>query len=89
MASDLRNQELVTLLLRRDLIANRLGASMFVTADVEDHDYLIRPKLTWHASDSWSAILGGDWFNGKSDRIFGQFSAQSRISIELSWSPEV
>lgn len=46
-------------------------------------DNLTRPKITYALNDKMKAILGGEFYNGPSDTVFGQLKEASSIFAEI------
>ena len=76
------------------------GASIYATTQVSDtleaellwieglnrHDWMARPKLKWDLNPQWRWILGGDFFNGARDGLFGRFADKDRFYTEIHYS---
>lgn len=47
----------------------------------DDHDNLYKLSLSYDLNDNTSVFIDGDWFDGTSSGLFGQFSAQDRVVL--------
>lgn len=46
-------------------------------------DYMLRPKLTWKFAPEWRALVGVDYFEGRSTALFGRFDDSDRVYFEV------
>lgn len=53
---------------------------------LDRNDWLLETKLTWDFAQNWRAVLGADIFEGRANRLFGQFDASDRVYYELRFS---
>lgn len=47
-----------------------------------DHEFALRPRLVWHATDRFKLTLGMDRYGGGRDTFFGQIRDLSNVFIE-------
>lgn len=69
-----RSRELVSLLLRFDLMAERVLPQLFVLVGLDEGETLIRPSIEWRATDRLSLTLGADLFTGPREGLLGQYA---------------
>ncbi|MGE0336476.1 MAG: DUF1302 family protein [Gammaproteobacteria bacterium] len=77
------------------------GASVYLTTsaihpDIEPeilwirsldrNDWLLEMKVTWEFAQNWRGVLGADIFEGRRNRLFGQFDDTDRVYYELRYS---
>lgn len=69
-----RSRELVSLLLRFDLMAERVLPQLFVLVGLDEGETLIRPSLEWRATDRLALTVGADVFTGPREGLLGQYA---------------
>lgn len=68
--------------LKTGLFANRVEPEILLISAIDETDLLIRPKITFRATDHLQARIGLDIFEGSQDGIFGQYDNRDRIYAE-------
>lgn len=54
--------------------------------DIDDHDYLVRPELTYEMTDGVALQLLSDIMGGKAGTFFGEYHENDRIQAKLKLS---
>jgi hypothetical protein len=78
-------REVITFLLREDLLGETLHLELFSYLGLEDGDALLRPKLRYDLRDGLELTLGGDIFIGD-EGMFGTFDRNDLLYAKVKAS---
>jgi len=74
------NRHLFTARLTKMTHNQNMTWSLFAYASPSDHDFYLRPHVSYKVDDSWSVEAGGNVFGGKDNHtFFGQFSDNTNL----------
>lgn len=79
-------QNTATLLASRDFLRETLNLQLFMYYNFNDHDALIRPKLTYDFTDGFEILLGANIFTGNGNGWFGQYDKNDMIYAKVKYS---
>ncbi len=79
-------QNTMTFLARFDAMRETLHLELFSYVGLKYGDALIRPKVTYDFSDSFSILLGSNIFLGDERGMFGRYDDNSMIYTKLKYS---
>ncbi len=79
-------QNTMTFLARYDAMRETLHLELFSYVGLNYGDALIRPKVTYDYSDSFSILLGSNIFVGDERGMFGRYDDNSMIYTKLKYS---
>lgn len=77
-------EDITTLLVRHDLDDGDWALEFQWLANHDSMDGLIRSHVSHQLSDNVEIKIGGDFFYGKNNGVFGQFSEADRIAVTYS-----
>lgn len=75
----------VTLSINSRFMNDTLTFECIALHNLNDHDDLLRPSLTYSLYDGVNVWLGADVFMGDSKGLFGQFGDQDRLVAGVEW----
>lgn len=75
----------VTLSINSRFMNDTLTFECIALHNLNDHDDLLRPSLTYSLYDGVNVWLGADVFMGDSKGLFGQFGDQDRLVVGVEW----
>ena len=75
----------LTLLLRRELMNERLRVEAIWLHNLNDGDGLVRPKLSFEVRDDLRVWVGFDLFYGTRRGVFGEFDDRDRATLGMQW----
>lgn len=75
----------VTLSINSRFMNDTLTFECIALHNLNDHDELLRPSLTYSLYDGVNVWLGADVFMGDSKGLFGQFGDQDRVVVGVEW----
>jgi hypothetical protein len=79
-------RDIVTLRLGRFLQHQTWELSLFAFYSRAERDYLVQPRASYRVSDNFSAVLGANFFGGKTRMtFFGQFDRNDNIYLTLRY----
>jgi hypothetical protein len=76
----------MTFLAHYDAMRETLHLELFSYVGLNYGDALIRPKVTYDYSDSFSILLGSNIFVGDERGMFGRYDDNSMIYTKLKYS---
>ncbi len=79
-------QNTMTFLARYDAMRETLHLELFSYVGLNYGDALIRPKVTYDFSDSFSILLGSNIFVGDNRGIFGRYNDNSMIYTKIKYN---
>ncbi len=77
-------EDITTLLVRHDLDDGDWTLELQWLANHDSMDGLIRAHVSHQLDDNAEITIGGDFFYGRDDGVFGQFSEADRIAVTYS-----
>ncbi|MAE67953.1 MAG: hypothetical protein CMJ18_27175 [Phycisphaeraceae bacterium] len=80
-----RTETSVTLLVRHEMLNDRLMVEALWLHGVEHGDGLLRPKVQYEVDDHTTVWIGYDFFYGGGSGLFGQFDSNDRFLLGLEW----
>jgi hypothetical protein len=80
-----RFDNLLTLLIYRDLLREAVHAELFAYVGINNPDALLRPKLSYELADGFSIDFGGNIFLGNRGQ-FGQYNDNDMIFTKVTYS---
>ena len=80
----------ITFFAQRKFMNDRLSAELMLIQGVNDGDGLVRPRLEYEWTDSFSSWVAGDVFYGTRDGYFGQYDSNDRVvfGISVGWTSD-
>ena len=79
-------QNMMTFLARYDAMRETLHFELFSYVGLNYGDALIRPKITYDFSDSFSILLGSNIFVGDERGMFGRYQYNSMIYTKIKYN---
>ncbi len=79
-------QNLMTALIHGDVLHQTLHLELFSYIGLDYGDALIRPKVTYDFSDSFSILLGSNIFVGDERGMFGKYQNNSMIYTKIKYN---
>jgi len=79
-------QNLMTALIHGDVLHQTLHLELFSYIGLDYGDALIRPKVTYDFSDSFSLLLGSNIFVGDQRGLFGRYQNNSMIYTKIKYN---
>jgi len=83
---DNETENTMTFLARADVLRETLHLEIFSYIGLTNEDALIRPKITYDYSDSFSILMGANVFVGDENGRFGQYKDNSMIYTKIKYS---
>lgn len=80
-----RYNHLASVYIRTNFQRETLKPELFILTGLNQHEYLIRPRLTRSFGDHWSVGLGVDFLGGNPTNPFGFFRSRDRAVFEIKW----
>lgn len=80
---DNRTSTSFSIWLKSGLLDNLLQPELFFVSSLDRQDWMLRPKISYIFRNKWTAALGVDIFEGKTNGTFGQFDNRDRAYIEV------
>ena len=78
-----KNDNFITFYARHETLQDRLTVDFQWLTNLNDGDGLLRPKIRYELSDSLRFMVGGDWFYGNRQGVFGEFRNVSRAYLRI------
>ena len=79
--------QLATMRVTKLMLQQNLELSLFVFYSPSDHDYHVRPRISYKITDRWKVVCGYNLFGGRDDYTqFGQFKGDSSVYARLRYS---
>ena len=81
-----RYRDIVTLSLTRFFQYQTWKLALFIFYSPAEQDYLFQPQAVYRVSDNFSAVLGANFFGGKTrTTFFGQFDRNDNVYLTLRY----
>lgn len=68
-----------------NLFHDKLTPELAFIVGLDGGDTMIRPKLTWNATDMITLSAGADFFTGPKNQLYGEFNGQDRFYLNSQW----
>lgn len=81
-----KNDNFMTFFVRRETLRERLILEFQWLTNLNDDDGLVRPKIRYEVNDNLRLMLGGDWFYGNRQGVFGEFRNLSRAYLRIEYN---
>lgn len=75
----------VTFLLQKEYLNNTLKTEILMIKNLNEHDGLLQPQITYQWSDNTKVWLAGDIFFGDQIGLFGQYKHNDRLLLGLQY----
>ncbi|HEX4923855.1 MAG TPA: hypothetical protein VFV50_07205 [Bdellovibrionales bacterium] len=66
--------------------ASGVDAELFATENFEGQDFLVRPKVSYAATDQLRYTLGGDFYGGPGHRTLGALNPYNSVFLEAKYT---
>jgi hypothetical protein len=64
---------------------NTLNPTVLFVVNTNRGDYRISPRLDWLVAGAFTLSIGGNWFGGHPDTLYGEFDTKDHLFVSTTW----